>query len=328
MSTVIPDEFQILNLSRSYVLSRALHICAKLNIADALENGPKSVDEIAIITKTIPTKLMRLLRFLSANKIFKQLSQQKFALTSLSQPLLTNSHNSVKDILLMVDDSWWQSLSNWELSFTEDKSSFEHTNGDSFFDYLENHPSKQQQVDKGMSRLSTFDNKVIVNAYDFSSYNNIIDIGCGLGGFAKEIYAQYPTKKVSLFDSQQVLKNITLDSNIFTTIAGDFFEKLPLNKDLYIYKGVLHDFDDEDAIKILTICKKCSPPNSKTLIVEQVLPETDGPHPNKTMDMVMMFLLNGRQRTIDEWQNICEKAGFKIKQIIETKSIFTIIELT
>jgi len=152
-------------------------------------------------------------------------------------------------------------------------------------------------------------------------------MGGGRGGLAQAISQKYPKLHTTVFDSQAVISQLRpeeYNENV-SLQAGNFFAQIP-NADAYFFKGVLHDFNDETMFKIVQNCAQQMPRTSRLLIAEQVLPEDDAPHPNKTMDVVMMVLLGGRQRSLSGWQQAVAQAGFVLKNTYPTASLFTLME--
>ncbi|MCW8398592.1 methyltransferase [Legionella sp. PATHC038] len=317
---------QLAIMSRWYVVSRALHAIAKLGIANHLAFGPKKIDELAKLTESKPELLDRVLKFLTSYDLFNY-DNGFYSLTELSKPLRDDDPHSMRDVLCMVDDVWWQAFSQLDASLKTGTPAFELQHGDDFFSFLSQHPEKQQNFDRGMAKLSTYDETAISQAFNFSIFSSIVDMGGGRGGLLKAITSQYPELTAILFDTPAVISQ--LDRNSFskqvTLQEGDFFATIP-QADAYVFKGVLHDFNDEMMHKILKNCAQQMPKNATLFIAEQVMPDDNKPHPNKTMDLVMMVLLGGRQRTLSEWQKSIEPTGFIFKNSYPTNSLFTLME--
>lgn len=317
---------QLAIMSRWYVASRALHAIAKLGVANHLASGPKNIDELAKATATKPEWLDRVLKFLISYDLFHY-DNGVYSLTELSKPLCDNDPHSVRDVLCMVDDSWWQAFSQLDVSLKTGKPAFEIQHRDDFFSFLAKHPEKQHNFDRGMAKLSSYDEAAISSAFDFSIFSTIVDMGGGRGGLLNSLSKDYPQINAILFDTPAVIRQLNTDAfaqNI-TLQEGDFFAAIP-KADAYIFKGVLHDFNDEMMHQILKNCARQMPENATLFIVEQVMPDDDKPHPNKTMDLVMMVLLGGRQRTLSEWQKSIEPTGFRFKNSYPTQSLFTLME--
>lgn len=315
-------------MSRWYVVSRAIHTIAQLGIANHMSDEPIAVSELAEKSKTHPDFLERLLRFLSTYELFT-IHPNGYSLTELSKPLRDDDPNSIREVMCMVDDSWWQAFSKFDECIKTGKPAFYHQHQDDFFSFLSKYPEKQANFDRGMAKLSTYDDDTIAKAYPFDKLKSIIDMGGGRGGMAKSIAKHYPNVNIILFDTPFVIDQVNPDdfSPQISLIAGDFLKEVP-QADSYLFKGVLHDFNDLMMHQILKNCAQQMPKEATLLIAEQVMPDSNEPHPNKTMDIVMMTLLGGRQRTLSEWQKTIELLGFKFKASYPTTSLFTLLEFS
>jgi hypothetical protein len=317
---------QLAIMSRGYVISRAIHTAAKLGLANHMSAQPMKIDDLAELTETNPELLGRLLKFLSAYNIFN-CDENFCSLTELAMPLRDDAPNSIRDVLNMVDDSWWQAFSNIDMSLKTGTSAFALQHGEDFFGYISKHPEKQRNYDKGMAKFSSFDDDAIAKAYNFSHFSNLVDMGGGRGGLSKAIAQTNPGLELTIFDTKAVVEQ--LNKNDFSPqiklVSGDFFGQIP-KADAYIFKGVLHDFNDKSIDQILSNCHNQMPKESSLFIAEQALPDDNNPHPNKTMDIVMMVLLGGKQRTIEEWQKSIELSGFQYQGSYKTNSLFSLME--
>src|SRR5262245_36493352 len=319
-------------MSRLYYLSRAIHVAAELGIADHIAEVPVALDEIARESRTDATCLKRLLRFLSAYGIFVETSEDLFCNTTLSSVLRSDHPNSVRAALRRVGDFWWSAVGQMEHSIRSGQSAFAHLHGVDFFQYLKANPDVQKRFDQGMARISDADDAAIAAAYDFSRFSRIIDVGGGQGGLLVQILRQVPAATGILFEQPQVLERATRlgDAGLGSRsemVAGDFFKSIPAGGDCYVIKGVLHDFDDDQCVKILSNCRKSVNSNGRVVIANHDLPSSvDGPHPNLTMDIQMMTLLRGRERTIAEWVELFRQSGLRLGGTFETSVGFTIVE--
>lgn len=321
----LSPSMQLATMSRWYVVSRGIHTVAQLGLANYMSEKPIDVQQLAQLSGTKPEMLGRLLKFLSPYGLFKE-ENNGYALTPLSQPLRDDDPHSMRDVLRLVDDSWWQAFSCLDQSLKSGESAFSQHHGDDFFQFLSKHPEKQHNFDRGMAKLSSYDDELIAKTCDLSQIKHLVDMGGGRGGLSKEIAKKYPHLSITLFDTPAVIEQLNRDDfpQQIQFEQGDFLKKIPL-ADAYIFKGVLHDFNDDLMLKILKNCKEQMPDNAQLIIAEQVMPEDQEPHPNKTMDIVMMVLLSGRQRTLQEWRLSVEPAGFHLTEHQSTNSLFTVM---
>lgn len=314
-NNLIEPHMQLAIMSREYVVSRAIHAIASLGIADHMSDEPIAVDELARLTSTIPELLDRVLTFLTAYGLFSK-SENAYALTPLSAPLKQDHPNSIKDVLNMVDESWWQAFAHLETELKTGTPAFQQQHGTDLFHYLNLHPEKKLRFQKGINTLSTYDDTSITQGFNFGQFKSIVDIGRGQENLSKTISIQYPSTSINVFN---------LMPHLNTPYAMDYFSTLPA-AEAYLFKGILHDFDEEKINNILIKCHQAIPDNASLLIAEQVIPQNELPHTNKTMDIIMMVLVGGRQRTINNWCELVEKAGFKLKNSYPTEGIYTIME--
>jgi C-methyltransferase len=312
---LLQPHMQLAIMSREYVVSRAIHAIANLGIADHMSDKPRSVHELAQLTSTVPELLDRVLTFLTVYGLFTK-NGDSYALTPLSAPLRHDHPFSMKDVLSMVDESWWQAFAHLETGLKTGTPAFNHQHGTDFFNFLNNNPEKKMRFQKGISKLSTYDDKAIAQGFNFGTYKSLIDIGAGQVGLTKAIATQYPSVAVTLFNLMIPMNDDSIDDHFATLTSAE----------AYLFKGFLHDFEDIKVKNILKNCWKHMPSNSSLIIAEQVIPPNNVPHTNRTMDIIMMVLVGGRQRTLDNWCELVETTGFKLKSTSPTQGIYTIME--
>ena len=323
---------QVDEMSRLYYLSRALHVAAELGVADHLGEAPVAVEEIAGKTASNAAALKRLLRFLSAYGIFQEQTPDRFCNTTLSSVLRSDHANSVRANLRRIGDFWWSAVGQMEHAVRTGESAFNHVHGVSFFQYLKAHPDVQMRFDEAMARISEHDDAAIAAAYDFARFRRIVDVGGGRGGLLVAILRQAPDATGILFEQPQVLERATrlreAGLGQRTELAGgDFFKSVPGGGDCYVIKGVLHDFNDDQCVKILANCRNAMTTDGRVVIANQDLPSSiDGPHPNLTMDMQMMTLLTGRERTLADWSELFRRSGLSVGGVFQTRVGFTLVE--
>jgi hypothetical protein len=321
-------------MSRLYYLSRAIHVAAELGIADQLDGSSTPLDKIAEGAGTDSDGLSRLLRFLSAYGIFEEKSPGQFCNTTLSSVLRSDHPNSVRANLRRIGDYWWSAVGQMEHSVRTGQSAFLHVHGVSFFQFLKANPTVQARFDEAMARISGADDAAIAAAYDFGRFRRIVDLGGGRGGLLVQILRRAPDALGILFEQPQVIARVVRlgDDRVAgrsELVAGNFFEAVPAGADCYVLKGVLHDFDDAGCLKVLANCRDAMAPSGRVVIANQDLPSAvSGPHPNLTMDIQMMTLLGGRERTITQWSALFHRCGLRLGDVCPTDVGFTVVEAT
>ena len=319
-------------MARFYYLSRAIHVAAELEIADHLGESPLALDALAVKTNANAASLMRLVRFLSGYGIFEVRSPEKICNTELSSVLRSDHPNSVSASVRRIGAFWWSAVGHMDHSVRTGESAFTHVHGVSFFQYLKAHPDIQKRFDVAMARISDADDAAVAAAYDFTRFRRIVEVGGGQGGLLVQILKNAPGATGVLFEQAQVLERATrlIDAGLeerSEMVAGDFFKSAPVGADCYVIKGVLHDFDDEDCVKILSNCRKSVTTDGRVLIANLDVPaRIDGPHPNQTMDIQMMTLLRGRERTITEWADLFQRSGLSVCDAYRTNLGFVLVE--
>ncbi len=319
-------------ISRLFYLSRAVHVAAELGIADHMTGEPVTAASLAQKTGTEAAVLSRLMRFLAAYRIFEERSPDGFCNTELSSVLRDDHPQSVRANLRRIRAFWWSAVGDLEHTVRTGESAFSHVHGVRFFQYLRDNADIQRRFDDGMARVSDADDAAIASAYDFTRFERIVDVGGGRGGLLAQILTRAPNARGVLFDQPQVIAVATrLDdaglSDRTEKIAGTFFDAVPGGADCYVIKGVLHDFDDGECVRILSNCRRAMRTGGHVLIANQDLPvPIVGPHRNLTMDIQMMTLLTGRERVRGEWAAIFRQAGLSIINSVETRVGFVLID--
>jgi spermidine synthase len=200
-----------------------------------------------------------------------------------------------------------------------------------FFEYLTEHSEAGAWFDRGLANFAAPENAAIVGAYDFADFERVVDVGGGQGGLLAEILKAYPSLKGTLYDLPQVVRDpayLTAAGLVdrCEIVGGDFFESLPRGGDAYILKRILHDWSDQRCLEILRHCREAMDEKARILVVDAVLPAGDEPHPGKVMDIFLMALTDGRERTEQEFRELYESADLNLTKVIPTRSVLSIVE--
>jgi hypothetical protein len=326
----------ILGMALSYLVSRSLHVANDLGVADLLKDGPRDIEELARATGTHQLSLYRLLRMLAAHGVFAEGEPGRFRLTPAAAVIQSDVPGSLHDAVSMVGDlagdgSWWNAVGFLRHSVTTGEPGFDYIKGVGFFDFLGQHPEAGKWFDRGLASFATPENAAIVSAYDFAPFPRIVDVGGGRGGLLAEILKAHPTARGTLYDRAEVVEEPTYLANAglierCEVVGGDFFTSVPRGGDAYILKRILHDWGDGRCVQILRTCREAMGPETRVLAVDAVIPPGNGPHPGKVMDILMMALVEGRERTAEEFRELFREAGLRLTRVIATASVLSIIE--
>jgi len=321
----------VLELSRAYIVSRALHVAAELGVADHVGDTPVHVSRLAAATSCRPELLERIMRLLASHRVFSETSPGEFVATPFSNALRSDAPSSLRPGLMMVNAAWWAAVGDVGHSVRTGETAFTFRQSEPFFAYLKDHPADQATFDAGMAANSRASDQAIAAAYDFSGAKSFVDVGGGRGGLVRAILERWPNVRGVLFDQPQVVAQSVIPSEGPIAVrcdvrGGDFFGEIPSGADVYVIKGVLHDFDDARCAAILASCRRAMTPQSKLLVVERTVLPDNRPHQAKTIDVLMMALLGGKERHVGEWKTLLEKTGLALARELSTESEFTIFE--
>lgn len=322
-----------MRMSLGYTVPFLLRTAAQLCLADHLAGQPQTAQQLAAITGTHAPALYRVLRTLASNGIFSEDESHRFSLTPLAEPLRSNVPGSVRTSILSITGNLfvlpWSKLL---YSVQTGQPSFDHHFGVPFFDYLTTHPEEAAMFSDMLMGINSGDAPAIAAAYDFSSYSHIADIGGATGHILTAVLASHPGPQGTLFDlphnqagARELIQSRGMADRV-TFCPGSFFETIPGGCDLYMLSHVIHDWSEEQCLTILANCHRTMSAGSRLLIVEMVLPEGNAFHPGKALDITMLTLTGGQERSEPEYRALLEKASFRLTRVIPTNSPVSIVE--
>ncbi|PRD40643.1 methyltransferase [Phyllobacterium phragmitis] len=313
-----------------YTYVAALRAATELGVADHLADGPREIGELAQATKTDKLKLYRILRLLATRGVFREEEGERFALTLPADFLRTDRPQSQRSaVLMLTDETFWRPIGELAKS-VRGEFIFKHIFGMSFFEYWAQEGVPAEDFHRGMSAMSEVENQFLVRSYDFPKDATVVDVAGGLGGLLLRVLRENPTLHGILFDRQHVLDRNRLgelgDDKRWKLVAGDFFKSCPKG-DIYLLKYIMHDWSDENDIRILRNIREAMAPGARVLIMDPVLPEGNTPHPGKEMDLLTMGIYEGgRERTEKEFHRLLAGADLRLNRIIDTGSYVSIVE--
>jgi hypothetical protein len=336
MSSPSPQEqpqvamFQIIG---GFWISRAVFVIAKLGIPDLLKDGAKTIDELAAATDTHAPSLFRVLRALVSVGVLASDNENHFSLTPVSRTLITDEPASLRWFAISeLGQEHYPAWGNLMHSVKTGEIAFDNFFGDDVWGYFRNNPEDAEVFNNSMSGVTAAVNETLRSLYDFSRFDTVVDIGGGHGGLITEILKSNTNTKGILFDAPEVISGAKERiasagiSDRCETVGGDFFKAVPAGGDAYVMKWILHDWDDERALIILKNCRAQMKPDSRLIIVDCVVPETSEPHFSKFIDINMLVMTGGKERTAKEFAGLLSAAGFKLLQVIRTDQPTSIIE--
>ena len=312
-------------------VSQALYVTAKLGILDLLCDGSKTAGEIADAIGAHEPSLRRLLRALTAIDILTTDGQGRFAATELGKLLQTDRPQSLRSNAIFAGAPFiWQAWGALDQTILTGIPAFTQVFGESFFDYVEQKPAATTLFNAAMTHSTTNDLAPLLAAYDFSTFSKIVDVGGGQGSLLRCILERYPHITGVLYDRPSVLSTADAIKNSvvaarYEFVGGDMFQSVPAGSDAYILKWIIHDWSDAEAVQILRNCRAAMRTQGKLLVVELVIKSAAGPDEAKWLDLDMLVLLTGRERTAQEFRDLYAAAGFMLTRVIPAGK-FSIIE--
>lgn len=327
----------------NWFTAQAIQAVAFYGIADHLQAGSRSIAELASATHTDPDSLYRLLRALTTVGFFEETNtdapnnvERRFAQTPLSECLCQNVPGSMYAAVRQFGSEWehksWDQLA---YSIRTGRPAFDHVFGKSCWEYLTvDRPDEGAIFHQSMSAFSQEIHTAIVQAYDFSDIQTLMDVGGGEAAFLVTILKAHPHMQGVLFDqaleAAQSARLLIAQAELggrCQVLTGDFLKSLPsIAVDACILKHILHDWDDNSCLTILANCRRVLEPGKKLLISEQVLPNSHPEPIGAFIDLEMLVNTYGRERTEQQYRTLLEQSGFSLRRIVPSASSHSIIE--
>jgi hypothetical protein len=309
----------------------ALRAVTQLDVADHLVDGPRDATELAKLTGTHAPFLRRLLRFTATRGIFHEDEDGRFHQTQYSDVLRADARKTIRAAVLGMTAHfvWLPSGGDLTEAVRTGEPAFERRFGQPFFTYLIEHPDDGALFNEGIANLTAGEYDLITASYDFPHDGVVVDVGGGRGALLLAVLRTHPDLRGVLLDHEMVLADHVLGQlnadDRWTAVAGDFFEAVPPG-DLYLVKNVLHDWSDDQCVRILENCRLAMRPDGTIIVIDAVVPSGNAPHYGKLQDMFMMLSLTGQERTRPEFENLLARAGLRITRVVPTGSPYSLIE--
>jgi len=322
----------LLKMGIGYMTSSALHAVVELGIADRLTEGPRSADQLALEAGANADALYRVLRMLSAEGIFEEIAPRYFALTPLSQPLRTGS--PARDLIHWIADPFHFKVYSEALhAVRTGQPAVEYVTGLPVFDHIGRTPELSEVFNDAMTAFSAVVIPAVIEAYDFSGIDVLVDVAGGHGRVLTSVLKAYPKMRGVLFDlpyvvegARPVIAELGLGHRCRAE-AGDMFTGVPASGDGYIMKHIIHDWDDARALAILrNIRQAMHGRRGKVILIESVIDDGNQADLGKFIDYEMLQLTGGLERTEEQFRTLFAEAGFNLTRIVRTKSPLSVVE--
>ena len=313
----------VADLSRAHIAARCLHVIADCGAADAIGDAGATPAEIAAETGFDADALDRMLRLLAGHGIFVRTADGRYTHSAASRLLRTDEPGSLRSYARMAGmPAFWDRFT--ELGRTAREGQGRHDMA-RLVEYYAAHPEEASIFNAAMVSKSRTVLPAVAAAYDFVPYSTIVDVGGGRGHLLKLILERTPSAKGVLFERPHVIAD-TQPRQRLELVGGDFFVDALPSGDLYVLMDVLHDWDDADAARIVTAVRRSARPRSRLLIIETLVPEIPGPHFGKTLDIIMLAVTGGRERTEAQHAALLTAFGFELTRVLPTASQYSLVE--
>ncbi|RPE26939.1 methyltransferase [Kitasatospora cineracea] len=329
-----PPPFALLELAMGSMVTQALYAAAELRVAEALVDGPRPIEEVAAEVGAHPEALGRVLRLLAANGVFERQQDGRWALTPMADALRADHPVTMRDLaVLMGHPTHWEDWNGFLDSVVTGEPSLLKRRGATAFEYLTQNPEYGAVFIGGMGNMSATETDPVVAAYDFSQFGTVLDFCGGNGGLLAGILKSAPGTRGILSDPR-VAANGAAEHLAAQGVAdrvdiadADLFDAVPTGADAYVLKHIVHDWPEEQALQILRNIRAAVQPGGKLLLVEMVVPEEGNePHSGKLVDLWLLLLVGGKERTASQYADLVARAGFKLERVVETAGAVSIVE--
>lgn len=325
----LPPPARVFGLITGMWAAKAAAACAELGIPDVLAHGPKTADEVAKAIDADPSATYRLMRGVASVGVLVAEPNGRFALTPVGEMLRKDVPGSMRSLLLaeMAPGHWlpWGHLTD---AVRTGKPSLPKVLGKGAWEYYRDNPEEGRLFSEGMTGISMMAVQAVLSSYSFAGAKKIVDVGGAHGAFLAAVLEREPSAKGVLFDQPQVVEGsgATLEKVAARVerIGGDFFAEVPKGGDVYLVKHILHDWNDDECVKILKNVRGAMDPKGRVVVVELLIGDHPGPAP--LMDLNMLVMLTGRERTADEFGALFAKAGLRLSGVTPTHSPVVVIE--
>lgn len=325
---------QLVRMADGVVINQALYAAAKLGIADLLKEGERSISDLATTLQVNEDALYRVLRFLTGRSIFRKTGPRRFANSQLSECLCSDVPGSVRSILIFRGSSYYFSpFGDFLYSIESGLPAREKALGMDGFEYLRRNPEEARIFDEAMTAMSALWAPMIAAAYDFGSWGSLMDVGGGNGLLLAAILRAHPRLRGVLAEQAHVLERARQRGFLAEDLSvraqfepSDFFQAVPPGCRAYLMKNVIHDWDDGRARQILLNCRRAVPEDGVLLLAEYCLGDDNAPSRGKTVDVVMLTVTGGKERTVDEYGKLLASGGFRLNRTIPVSGEVMILE--
>lgn len=329
-----PPQAAILDLITGVWAARAVAAVARLGVADRLAEAPRTAAELAPMIGAHPDALHRLLRAMTSIGVLAKDAGGRFTLTPIGQCLRSGIAGSMRAVIASeLDTAHWQPWGHLEDCIRSGRPAFQSLFGMSAWEYYHTrNPDDGRLFSENMGAMSGAEMQAILAAYSFAGARVVVDVGGAHGAFLAAVLAKLPQARGVLYDRPEVveLAGPALEeagvADRVERVSGDFFESVPAAGDLYLLKHILHDWTDDECVRILQCIRKAMIPSARVVVAETPISE-DHPAPFAALvDINMLVMVTGKERTPEEYAALFRRAGLELSSVTPTASPMALLE--
>jgi hypothetical protein len=317
----------LLQIAGGYCVPRCLHIVADIGVADVLDDTPQTAAELAASVGAHPDALGRALRLLAAHGVF-EVQGDTFRHSPVSRLLRSDHPQSLRAFVRMIGlPINWATYGALEHTIRTGRPAAEKVLSGDFWTYYAEHPQEAAIFNAAMAAKGYGQVAGVMYTYDFSGFKRIGDIGGGRGHLVQAVLDAVPSAQGVLFDLSHVIEEVSdTASERLTLQAGNFFQDALPTCDAYLLMEIIHDWGDEQSVAILKAVRRAAPSHATVLLIESLIPNDPGPDWSKMVDIHMLTLVGGRQRSRREYEQLLDESGFRLRREIDTPAGVSILE--
>ncbi|MFA1548300.1 methyltransferase [Actinomadura chokoriensis] len=315
----LPARHRLMMLTMGRVIAPVVWALTELGVPDRLAGGPLPVGELARATGTHEPTLLRLLRAAASFGVFAEEPDGGFRLTPMAEFLRADAEQSVRDLVLMNGtELFWRPYEAVLHTARTGEPAFDHVFGESLFEYLEDRPELAGIFHRAMTAASRRGSAAVAAVIDLPPGSRVADVGGGQGYLLAEVLRRHPGCRGLLFDRPAAVEDalgFLAERDLAgrtECVAGDFFTEVPAGCDAYLLKHVLHDWGDDDVVRILRNVRRAAGDDGRVHVIEMVTGEINTLDVVRLLDIDMLVSAGGRERSAGEYRRLAAAAGLRL----------------
>jgi hypothetical protein len=312
------DTERMLELTTAYIVSRCIHAIAELSVADRIGHSARDVESLAHECGVRPGPLRRVMRLLASHGVFREDHPGHFAHTVLSETLQSAHPNSMRGWAQMTGGPIFSAFSGLMHSLQTETPAFPVVHGASPYRYFSTHPKDRGAFAEAMGDWNRRLAQSVLAKRNFSAAKLVVDVGGSFGYLLGHLLAACPRAKGVLFDlpdiadgAQERIRGLGIQDRC-KVMGGDFFDSVPEGGDVYVMSWILHNWNDQDCVRILRNCRRAVAASGRLLTIDHVVQPGNDPDFGRTSDLAMLVAFGGQERSEEEFRELLRAGGFRL----------------